>query len=110
MRAAVALAITVSLALAVAGSASATLRKLAFASTVSPSDYAVLTVAASPRARCAITVVYETTVSHAAGLGAKTGTRISWRWKVGSATHPGSWPVTVNCGKSGKLTLRLPVR
>jgi len=29
--------------------------------------------------------------------------------EVGSSTHTGSWPVTVNCGKSGKLALRLRV-
>jgi micrococcal nuclease len=67
-------------------------------------------IAVFPRARCTITLVHETTVSHAQGLSPKTGSLITWRWKVGSSTHPGSWPVTVNCGKSGKLALRLRVR
>jgi hypothetical protein len=67
-------------------------------------------VAVSPRSRCTIKVVYDTTVSHALGLGPKTGTKITWRWKVGSSTHTGRWPVTVDCGKSGKLSLRLHVR
>lgn len=92
-----------------AASALATARKVSFTATVSPNDYAVLTVAVSQRARCTITVVYDTVVSEAKGLGARTGTKITWRWKVGSSTHAGRWPVTVNCGKSGKLTLRLRV-
>ena len=96
-------------ALVFAATATASVKRVSFTATVSPNDYASLTVSVSPRARCTITVVYDTTVSHARGLGAKTGTRITWRWKVGSNTHAGRWPVTVNCGKSGKLTLRLRV-
>ena len=65
-----------------------------------------LTVNVSPRARCSIKVVYGTTVSSARGLGKKTGGRITWRWKVGSNTNPGSWPETVDCGQSGKLTVK----
>jgi hypothetical protein len=84
-------------------------RRISFTSSVSPNESAALVVAVSPRARCTIKVVYDTTVSHAQGLGPKTGTRITWRWKVGSATHAGSWPVTVDCGKSGRLALRLHV-
>jgi hypothetical protein len=67
-------------------------------------------VSVSPRARCTIRVEYDTVVSKARGLGAKTGSRLTWRWKVGSATHAGRWPVTVDCGKSGRLNLRLRVR
>lgn len=97
------------LALVVTASASATVRTVRFTKVVSPNDYASLTVRVAPRARCTIKVVYDTTVSRAKGLGAKTGGLITWRWKVGTSTNPGRWPVTVNCGKSGKLTLRLRV-
>jgi hypothetical protein len=90
--------------------ASAAVHKASFTSIVSPNDTAALTVTVLPRARCTISVVYDTTVSHAKGLGPKVGTKIAWSWKVGSSTHLGSWPVTVNCGKSGKLALRLRVR
>jgi hypothetical protein len=90
--------------------ASAAVRKISFTSSVNANDEAALTVSVSPRARCTIKVAYDTTVSHAQGLGPKTGTRITWRWKVGSNTHAGSWPVTVDCGKSGRLALRLHVR
>ena len=108
MRASVALCIA-ALALVCVGPASAAVRKLSFTSSVSPNETATLVVAVSPRARCTIKVVYDTTVTHALGLGAKTGSKITWRWKVGSSTHAGSWPVTVDCGKSGRLVLRLRV-
>jgi len=94
----------------VAAAAMASVRKVSFTGTVSPSDYATLTVQVSPKARCTITVIYDTVVSEAKGLSPKTGTKITWRWKVGSATHSGRWPVRVDCGKSGKLTLQLRVR
>jgi hypothetical protein len=68
-----------------------------------------LTVKVTPRAKCSIKVVYDTVVSSAKGLGKKTGGTITWQWKVGSTTHAGRWPVTVDCGKSGKLSLRLRV-
>ena len=103
------LVLVVGAALVLAASANATVRKVAFTNVVSPNDYASLTVSVSPRARCTITVIYDTTVSHARGLGPKTGGRITWRWKVGSSTHAGRWPVRVDCGKSGKLSLRLRV-
>ena len=108
MRASLALSIA-ALALVCAASASAAVRKVSFTSNVSPNGTAALVVAVSPRARCTIRIVYDTTVSHAAGLGPKIGTRFTWRWKVGSSTHAGSWPVTVDCGKSGRLALRLRV-
>lgn len=100
------LAIALASLVLVAGAA-ASVRKVAFTTVVRPSDYASLTVSVSPRARCTIKVVYKTTVSHAKGLGPKTGGRIMWRWKIGSSTRPGRWPVTIDCGKSGKLHLRL---
>ena len=96
-------------ALILAGAATASVRKVSFTAVVSPNEYATLVVNVSPRARCRIKVVYETTVSRARGLGPKTGGRITWRWKVGSNTNPGRWPVTVDCGSSGKLSLRLRV-
>jgi micrococcal nuclease len=107
------------LALVVVGSASASVRKVSFTSVVSPNDYASLTVSVAPPDRCTIKISYEMTVSHARGLGPKPGGRITWRWKpggrltwrwkLGSNTNPGRWPVTVDCGKSGKLSLRLRV-
>jgi hypothetical protein len=99
----------VTLVLAFGSTAQASVRKVALTSVVHAGDQASLTVAVSPRARCTITVVYETTVSHAQGLNPQTGTRITWRWKVGSNTHSGRWPITVKCGKSGTLKLKFHV-
>jgi hypothetical protein len=84
-------------------------RKVAFTAVVSPNDYARLEVRVTPRARCTITVIFETGESSASGLRAKRGGNIVWRWKVGSTTNPGRWPVRVDCGASGKLNLRLRV-
>jgi len=96
-------------ALVLAAQASASVHVVTFTSRVAPNDTASLTVKVAPTARCTITVIYDTVVSHAKGLGAKTGGTITWRWKVGSKTHAGHWPVKVDCGKSGKLTRTLTV-
>ena len=97
------------LALALAAPAAASVRTTSFTRMVRAGHYATLTVGVSPGARCTIEVVYDTVVSHARGLGAKTGSSITWHWRVGTSTHAGRWPVLVNCGRSGtaKLTLRV---
>jgi hypothetical protein len=111
MRKAATLLAAITVALVLAASAGAGVRKVSYlTSVVSPNEYASLTVNVSPRARCTIAVVYASGVSKARGLGAKTGGRITWRWKVGSSTTAGRWPVRINCGKSGKLNLTLRVR
>lgn len=109
MKILVSLVACAAVALVLVATASGTVRKVTFTGVVSPNDCASLTVSVSPRARCTIKVVYDTVVSKAKGLGPKTGTRLTWRWKVGSSTHAGRWPVTVDCGKSGKLIVRLRV-
>ena len=96
-------------ALVVVAPASATVKRTVFTGSVEAGDEATLTVTVAPRARCTIKVVYDTVTSRANGLGAKTGTKITWRWRVGSNTHGGRWPVTVDCGKSGKLRVLLRV-
>lgn len=83
--------------------------KSAFTSKVKAGGYASLTVAVKPKSRCSITVTYSTGESKAKGLNAITGATINWRWRVGSSTKPGKWPVRVTCGKAGKLNLRLRV-
>jgi hypothetical protein len=83
---------------------------VSFTSVVPRNDYATLKVKVRPRARCTIQVVYSTGPSSAAGLRAKTGGLITWRWKVGSNTKLGRWPVIVNCGIGGpsaRFTLRV---
>jgi hypothetical protein len=97
------------MALVLVSSASAAVRKVSFTGTVNAGDQASLTVTVAPRARCTIRVVYDTVTSRARGLVAKTGTRITWQWRVGTNTNPGRWAVTVDCGRSGKLALRIRV-
>jgi hypothetical protein len=80
---------------------------VSFTSVVSRNDYATLKVNVRPRARCTIKVVYSTGPSSAAGLRAKTGGLITWRWKVGSNTKLGRWPVIVDCGSRARFTLRV---
>ena len=84
-------------------------RKVSLTSPVRAGEDASLTVNVSPRARCTIEVIYDTIVSKAKGLGPKSGGKITWRWRVGTSTHPGRWPVIVRCGKSGTLKLRIRV-
>jgi hypothetical protein len=95
--------------LTIAAPADAKVRKVALTEIVRVNDQASLTVAVTPKARCRIEVVYKTGVSQARGLRPKAGSRITWSWKVGSSTHSGRWPITVDCGKSGMLTLRFRV-
>jgi hypothetical protein len=95
--------------LVLAGTSPASITRVSFTAVVSPNDYARLEVVVAPRARCAIKVVYDMTVSHAKGLGPRTRGRVAWRWKVGSSTRAGRWPVTIDCGKCRKRRLRLRV-
>ena len=88
---------------------------VSFTSVVSRNDYATLKVNVRPPARCTIKVVYSTGPSRAAGLRAKSGGLITWRWKVDTNTKLGRWPVIVNClgisgspsGPSSRFTLRV---
>jgi hypothetical protein len=100
----------VAAALGLVAPAEARVQKVSWTATVVAGSEALLTVSVTPRGRCRITVEYATGVSKARGLGAKRGGRITWRWKVGSNTTNGRSPVTVDCGKSGKLSLKLRVR
>jgi micrococcal nuclease len=105
----VALSLVALVALAVASSAAGTVKRISLTTPVVAGSYASLTVNVTPRARCSIQVIYDTVVSSAKGLGRKTGGRITWRWRVGTSTHPGRWPIIVDCGKSGKLRTRIRV-
>jgi hypothetical protein len=58
---------------------------------------------------CAISVIYKSGPSHAAGLGSQTADangRITWSWKVGTRTTPGVWPVVVECGRGDITRIR----
>jgi micrococcal nuclease len=87
----------------------AAVRVVRFTDRVAAGDQASLTVKARPTARCTISVIYDTVESHARGLRPKRGGTITWTWRVGTSTHPGRWPVTVDCGRSGKTKRLLHV-
>lgn len=87
----------------------AAVRKVSLTSPVRAGKDASLTVSVSPSARCTIKVAYDGVVAKAKGLGPKSGAKVTWRWRVGTRTPPGRWPVTVRCGKSGTLKVWLRV-
>lgn len=75
-----------------------------FTSRVAPNANATLAITTKPGSRCTIAVYYSTTASSAAGLIAKTAPRtgtakgkISWTWRVGPSTKPGTFKVQVRC-------------
>jgi hypothetical protein len=74
-------------------------------SPIAPGSYATVKALTVGSASCSITVIYKSGPSKAAGLGPKTASStgaVSWTWKVGTRTAPGSWPVTVSCSRSGQ--------
>ena len=85
-------------------------------SPVAPFSDATVTVKTTPTASCVITVLYKSGPSRAKGLDPKLADRsgfVQWRWRVGSSTTPGQWPVEVACehdGKRGELKMMLDVR
>jgi hypothetical protein len=69
-------------------------------SPVSRGHDATIAVRTSPGARCLIGVQYKSGSSHAKGLGPQNAGRsgqVSWTWRVGTATTPGTWPISVIC-------------
>lgn len=73
-------------------------------SPIKPGATATLNAATSAGASCAITVNYKSGPSKASGLGPKvadsTG-NVSWSWKVGATTTPGTWRIVVKCSQGG---------
>jgi hypothetical protein len=59
---------------------------------------ATLTARTAPGASCSIVINYKSGPSNARGLETKTGDvngRVSWTWKVGPLTTPGSYRIDV---------------
>jgi hypothetical protein len=90
--------------------------RVSVTSPVSRNAFATLTAWTHAGARCAIEVDYKSGPSSAAGLGAQTvpsAGRLSWTWKVGGRTTPGSWPIFVSCtwlDQSGEADTTFAVR
>ncbi|WEG12230.1 thermonuclease family protein [Pullulanibacillus sp. KACC 23026] len=72
-------------------------------------QYASVTVKTKHGAKGTIEVDYKSGPSHASGLGAKTANSsgmISWKWRVGTNTTPGKYPVIIRVnGSTIKKTL-----
>lgn len=75
--------------------------------TVHRGSNATLQVKTAPNTSCSIEVDYKSGPSTAAGLVTKNSDgagNVSWTWKVGANTTPGSWPITVTCGNGSGQT------
>ena len=73
---------------------------LSVTSPASRGSTATLTAQTTAGASCSITVRYKSGPSSAAGLGSKTAAangQVSWSWRVGANTTPGTWPITLTC-------------
>ena len=72
---------------------------------VSQGAEATLIAQTEPKAECNISVYYKSGKSTASGLFPKTADssgRVSWTWKVGTKTTPGSWKIIVTASFGGK--------
>jgi len=66
---------------------------------------ATLRAETAPGAYCTITVYYKSGPSSASGLYGKTADsqgNVSWSWKVGTRTTPGSWRIVVTASLDGE--------
>ena len=75
--------------------------------TVGRGYQASVTVKTQPAASCSISVYYKSGRSVAQGLTTKKASAsgvVSWSWKVGTRTTPGSWPVVITCGGASART------
>jgi len=73
-----------------------------------PGGTAMVTIRTARPASCSIRYVTPAgTVSEAQGLAAKPADaagQVSWHWKIGTRTHPGTGRVTVTCGAATATT------
>jgi len=80
------------------------LQVVSITSPISPGANATLTVKTTPGAQCTITVNYKSGPSTASGLETKTADNlgnVSWTWKVGANTTPGTWTIVVTATSQG---------
>jgi hypothetical protein len=84
--------------------ASLTLTFASLTSPISRGSHATAVASTTAGAGCSIVVEYASGPSQATGLGpriASPASSVSWTWKVGPRTTPGSWPVTITCSAGG---------
>ena len=81
-------------------------------SPVRPGAHATLVIRTLPGAYCTITVYYKSGPSKAKGLDPKEADeagRVSWTWKVGTKTTPGTWSIVVTASIDGQTaSVRIP--
>ncbi len=81
------------------------IRLISVTSPARPGIDATIRVMTVPKAACTIAVYYKSGASRAQGLVPKTAdTRgtVTWTWRVGTRTTPGTWPIVVKCSAGGK--------
>ncbi len=82
-------------------STSSSLEITDISSTVSPGDYAYVSIHGKPNTDYSITVTYKSGPSTAEGLYTKTSDsngNVSWEWKVGTKTSSGTYPIRISGG------------
>lgn len=87
------------------GDGELTLDFIFVSSPVKAGDYATVTVKTVPGAQCTITVWYPSGPSTASGLEPKTADasgRVTWSWRVGTRTTPGTHRIVVTATLLGK--------
>jgi hypothetical protein len=93
--------------------AALTVKFTSLTSPIKRGAYATAVVKTKVGARCSIGVYYKSGKSTAQGLGNKTvpsSGRVSWRWRVGTSTTPGSWPVRITCKKGSSAKVQRYLR
>mgnify|MGYP003906016161 CR=1 FL=1 len=73
--------------------------------TVKAGETATLTIQGEPKTQYRIEVYYKSGLSKAEGLEAKTSDadgKVSWSWKVGAKTAPGTYKIIITSDKGKK--------
>lgn len=76
------------------------IRILAVTSPAKPGTDARVQIGTAPGADCRISVIYKSGPSRAKGLVPKKADsqgNITWVWRVGTRTTPGTWPIHIMC-------------
>jgi beta-lactamase superfamily II metal-dependent hydrolase len=74
---------------------------VSYTETVAQGGTASITIQGKANTQYSITVTYKAGPSKASGLEAKTSGangKVTWSWKVGAKTTPGSWPIDIKGG------------
>jgi competence protein ComEC len=83
---------------------SSSLQVISVTSSVRPGANATIVAKTTPGAQCTITVNYQSGPSTASGLEGRTADslgNVSWTWKVGAKTTPGTWKIVVTSTSQG---------